>query len=89
MAHVDDQISQVIVMQYLGKYDESLRVLQPLLLSHPEDYQIPMYMAFAYDAKSERGSASRYAKEALGLYEASPDRNSADNEAIEYLKQLQ
>ena len=89
MARVDDQISRVSVMQYLGRYDESLRILQPLLVSYPEDYRIPMYMAFAYDAKSERGSAARYAKDALALYEASPNRNSADNEAIEYLKQLE
>ena len=89
IVHKEDQISLVIVMQYLGKFDESLRVLQPLLLSYPEEYQIPMYMAFAYDAKSERGSASRYAREALALYESAPDKSNADNEAIDYLKQLQ
>jgi len=77
-----------MIMQYLGDFDGSIRILHSLESKWPEDYRIPMYLAFAHDAKGERGSASSYASAALQLYEGSGSSSMADSEAIEYLRQL-
>jgi len=85
---LDDCIHRVMIMQYLGDYDGSIRILHTLESKWPEDYRIPMYLAFAHDAKGERGSASSYAAAALQMYEASGSSHMEDSEAIEYLRQL-
>ena len=85
---LDDCIHRVMIMQYLGDFDGSIRILHSLESKWPEDYRIPMYLAFAHDAKGERGSASSYASAALQLYEGSGSSSMADSEAIEYLRQL-
>lgn len=87
---MDDVISYVIVMQYLGQYKESLRFLEPIFETEPSEYRIPMYMAFAYDALLERAKASSYADKALEIYESLPydKQQGMEREDIKLLKEI-
>ena len=88
LARADDCINRAMILQNLNRFDESLNILKALESRWPEDFRIPMYMAFAYDAKGELGSASSCARKALEMYEKSGNTSMAYNEELEYLQQL-
>lgn len=89
-ALMDDVISLVVAKQFLGRYEESLRILSPLLESSPDEYRVPMYMAFAYDAMDDRYNASRYAEMALDIYESLPydRRPGMEGDELRYLREI-
>ena len=87
-ARVDDYINRVMIMQYLERYDDSLHVLKTLESKWPDDYRIPMYMAFAYEGKGEAGNASNYARKAWDMYEKSGNTFTSGNEELDRLKRL-
>ncbi len=87
---MDDLISRVVVMQYLGQYQDSLRILEPLLAEYPQEYRIPMYMAFACESLSDRYRREQYAKMALDLYENLPaeKKQGTEGDEIRHLREI-
>lgn len=86
----DDWISRVIVLQYIGDFEESMQILRPRLQEYPDDYRFPMYMAFACDQTEDSAGAARYARTAMDLYDDTPagSREAENSEAIARLEQI-
>ena len=86
----DDWISRVVVMQYIGEFEESKQILRQKMQEYPDDYRFPMYMAFACDQTGDPDNAAQYAKKAKDLYDAMPagSREAESSEAIARLEQI-
>ena len=71
-ANESDYLNLAIVLQYMGRYDESLIPLQHLYKNNRNDFRISMYMAFAYAELNQESESRKYAMEAFDLYTGNP-----------------
>lgn len=83
-----DRLNYVSVLQYLGRTEESVEVLNDMKKTDPEDYRVSMYLAFAYQAMGNRSEAMNSAREARKKYDANPNVGTADQSAIEKMEAL-
>lgn len=87
-AEKTDRLNYVSVLQYLGRAEESIRVLSDMRKTDPEDYRVNMYLAFAYQMTGNMTDAVNSAREALKEYEANPHIGNEDQGAIEKMEAL-
>lgn len=83
-AGLTDELNYALVLQYLGKSEESIRVLRTL---DDADYRVNMYLAFAYSDEGKDMEAQTSARKAMRQYEESNETN-ADQEAMNRLEEI-
>ena len=67
-AGLTDELNYALVLQYVGKTEESVRLLQTL---DDADYRVNMYLAFAYSDMGKEMEAQTSARKAMQQYEES------------------
>lgn len=63
-----DYLNLAIVLQYMGRYEESLVPLNHLYQIDKNDFRVSMYLAFAYSELNQESECRKYAKQAFDLY---------------------
>ncbi len=86
----NDSLNLAICYRALGKYADSIKVLNGIKESH-DDYRVYMHLAFAYDGKGDKKKASENIKKAVSKYEKTPegDREDTGSDNIQNMYELQ
>ena len=83
-AGLTDELNYALVLQYVGKADESIRVLQTL---DDTDYRVNMYLAFALSDEGKEAEAQTAARKAMRQYEESHE-TVIDVQAMSRLEEI-
>lgn len=81
---VTDELNYALVLQYVGKAEESIRLLQTM---DDTDYRVNMYLAFALSDAGKENEARTAARKAMRQYEESEEMIS-DAEALQRLEEI-
>ena len=83
-AGLTDELNYALVLQYVGKTEESVRLLQTL---DDADYRVNMYLAFAYSDMGKEAEAQTAARKATRQYEESHE-TVIDVQAMSRLEEI-
>ena len=83
-SELTDELNYALVLQYVGKSEESIRVLHTL---DDTDYRVNMYLAFALRDQGKDDEARTAARKAMRQYEDS-EVETIDVEALAQLEKL-